>query len=209
MEGKKTIFLFILIMLTLFLFSGCMTNNTPVIEEISNQIAKVDQEFTYQVIAHDPNNSELDYVLTGEPEVMQISSNGVITWTPGENQIGTYTIEVEVHNNSGSSLEEFTITVEPVYLSSMTISPSLMTINKGQSATIKSVTANYDDGSAAVLQLNACTYKSNVASVTVSNGIITVSTSCGVPSAKITVSYTEGDITKNAIVTVMIPGGGG
>jgi len=207
--NNRKIKLLILFLVTALFFSGCITNNKPVIEEIPGQIGKIDQEFTYQVIAYDPNNGELAYALSGEPQGMQISSAGLITWTPGENQIGTYTIGVEVHNDSGTSLEQFTITVETVYLTSITVSPSFMTINKGQSATINSVTAHYDDGSTAAIQLNVCTYKSNVASVTVTNGVITVSSACGVPTAKITVSYSGGDITKSATVNVFIPGGGG
>ena len=79
------------------LSSGCFPNGAPVIESISNQIGKVGQEFIYQVIAFDPENGELTYSLTEKPEGMQIeSSSGLITWTPGESQIGTSTVEVKV-----------------------------------------------------------------------------------------------------------------
>ena len=84
-----------------------------------------------------------------------------------------------------------------------------MVINKEQSATINSIAAHYDDESSAIIEFDDCTYKSSVASVTVSNGIITVSSACGVPIAKITINYTEGDITKSTTVNVYIPGGGG
>ncbi len=209
MKRKTLIISLFLMTFTLFSLSGCIVNNKLVIEEIPNQIAKVDQEFTYQIIAHDQTNSELSYTLSGEPEGMQINSTGLITWTPGENQMGGHTVEVEVSNGSDSSIEQFEITVEAIYLSSLSVNPSSMIINKGQSKTINSITAHYDDDSSADIELNACTYQSNVASVSVSSGVVKVSTACGVPNAKITISYTEGDITKSATVNIYIPGGGG
>jgi hypothetical protein len=99
--------------------------------------------------------------------------------------------------------------VEHICLASISVSPSSMVISKGQSATINSIAAHYDDESSAIIEFDDCTYKSSVASVTVSNGIITVSSACGVPIAKITINYTEGDITKSTTVNVYIPGGGG
>ena len=210
MKNKRTtILLLFLIAGMAFFFPGCILSNELIIEEIPGQIGKVSRYFTYQVITFDPNNGDLAYSLSGEPEGMQISSGGLITWTPGENQIGGHTVEVEVSNGSDSSIEQFEITVEAIYLSSLSVNPSIMTINKGQSKTINSITAHYDDDSSADIELNACTYQSNVSSVTVSKGVITVSTACGVPAAKITVSYSEGDITKNATVNIYIPGGGG
>jgi len=82
------------------LSSGCIFNIRPVVEAIPDQIGKEGQEFTYQVIAYDPNSGELTYSLTEKPEEMEIgSSTGLITWTPGESQIGTFTVEVEVSNS--------------------------------------------------------------------------------------------------------------
>ena len=209
MKIKKTVFLLILVIAITFSFSGCITEKKPVIEDISNQIAKTDKEFIYQVVAYDPNNGELTYTLKGEPEGMQISSTGLISWTPGQDQTGIYDIEIEAINGIASSFKQFTITVVTVYLESITVNPPSMVINKGQSATIHSITAYYDDDSSADVGLDACTYQSNVSSVTVIDGVISVSSACGVPSAKITVSYSEGEVTRSSIVNVFIPGGGG
>ena len=209
MKIKKTVLLLILVMAITFSFSGCITEKNPVIEEISNQIAKIDKEFNYQVVAYDPNNGVLTYTLTGEPEGMEISSTGLISWTPGEDQTGIYDIEIEAINGTASSFKQFTITVETVYLESITVNPSSMIINKGQSGTINSIIAHYDDGHSVDIGLDECTYQSNVGSVTVSKGTIQVSPACGASKAEITVSYSEGDITKSATVNVFIPGGGG
>lgn len=101
------------------------------------------------------------------------------------------------------------LVIEKIYLTSITVNPSYLFINKGDSKSISSVTAHYEDGSSRDIPLNACTYKSNVTSVTVINGLIKVSSACGEAYAKITVSYTENEVTKTAMVNVYIPGGGG
>ena len=91
MRSKKTVLLLTFIMIMALLSSGCLFNIRTVIEAISDQTGKVGQEFIYQVIAYDPDNGELTYSLTEKPEGMQIgSSTGLITWTPGESQIGTF-----------------------------------------------------------------------------------------------------------------------
>ena len=88
MRSKKVLLSLVFILIMALLSSGCLFNIRPVIEAISDQTGKVCQEFTYQVIAYDPDNGELTYSLTEKPEGMQIgSSTGLITWTPGEYHI--------------------------------------------------------------------------------------------------------------------------
>jgi hypothetical protein len=72
-------------------------NNLPVIDPISNQTVMVGEEFTYGVQGHDPDvgdASNLVFSLVSSPEGMEISSNGTITWTPDEDQVGTHTVTV-------------------------------------------------------------------------------------------------------------------
>ena len=81
-----------------------------------------------------------------------------------------------------------------------------MGIVAGSKKTITSVTAHYDNGTSAGIALSACVYVSNQPStVTVTNGVIAVSSSCSATTAIITVSYTEGGVTKSATVTVTVP----
>jgi hypothetical protein len=82
-----------------------------------------------------------------------------------------------------------------------------MTIVKGSSKTITSITAYYDNGTSAPIALSSCTYASNVANVTVTNGKISVATACAATAAIITVSYTEDSITETDTVNVTITGG--
>ena len=212
MRNKKTLLLFAFIIIMALLSSGCFPNGAPVIESILDQIGKVGQEFTYQVIAYDPNSGELTYSLTEKPEGMQIeSSSGSINWTPGENQIGTFKVEVKVSNGNSFSLEQFEITLEDAStisasLISIQASPIVMSIYMGYSFTINSITAFYDDEkSSASIALDLADYQSsntNIATVN-SSGLIT---GVSVGSAVITVSYTEGGITRTAIINVTVTG---
>jgi len=139
------------------------------------------------------------------------SDTGVISWTPTEVQIGENEVVVEVSDESKSATQSFTITVDVTLLTSIVVLPSIMTLEIGESEAITSVTAHYDNGTEANIALTACTYKSNNTNVTVTNGVITVSSSCTATTAIITVSYTEDDVTKSDTVTVTVPAppGGG
>ena len=206
MRNKKAVLLLTFIIIMVLLSSGCLFNLRPVIEAISDQIGKVGQEFIYQVIVitYDPDN-ELTYSLTEKPEGMQIgSSTGLITWTPGEDQIGTFTVEVKVSNGNSFNVKQFKITIEDIFLTSIEVSPVTLSIYVGNSKTITSVTAYYDDGSSANIPLADSDYTSsdpNIATVSGSGVITGVSTG----TATITVTYTEGGITKTNTVNVTVP----
>jgi len=213
LRSKKTVLLLIFVLIMALLSSGCfpggIVSGAPVIESILNQIGKVDQEFAYQVIASDPENGELTYSLTEKPEGMQIgSSTGLITWTPGESQIGTFTVEVKVSNESSFSLEQFEITIEDASsvsasLTSIQASPIVMSIYMGYSFTINSITAFYDDESSASVALGLAAYQSSNTNIaTVDNAGLITGVSAG--SAVITVSYTEGGITRTTIINVTV-----
>jgi len=144
---------------------------------------------------------------------MTINSNtGVISWTPTESQIGVNEVEVEVSDGSKSATQSFTITVAEAKLTSIEVLPPTMTIEKGDSQNIDSITANYDNGTSANINPSACTYESNQANVTAINGKISVSTLCAATTVTITVYYTESEITKNDTVNITVttpPTGGG
>ena len=213
MRSKKALLSSVFILIMALLSSGCfpggLLSGLPVIESISDQIGKVGQEFIYQVIAYDTDKGELTYSLIEKPEGMQIgSSTGLITWTPGENQIGTFTVKVKVSNGNGFSLEQFEITIEDVStisasLTSIQASPIVMSIYMGFSFTINSITAFYDDESSASIALNLAVYQSSNTNIaTVDNSGLITGVSAG--SATITVSYTEGGITKTATIDVTV-----
>jgi len=94
-------------------------------------------------------------------------------------------------------------------ITSISVLPSSMAIKKGQSQTIDSITAYYNNALAANIELSACTYQSNVTNVTVTNGVIKIPSICVATSAIITVSYTESGVTKSDTVNVAITCGCG
>ena len=94
-------------------------------------------------------------------------------------------------------------------ITSISVLPASMTIKKGQSQTIDSITAYYNNAPPADIELSACTYQSNVTDVTGTNGVIKVSSICVATSATITVSYTESGVTKSDTVNVAISCGCG
>ena len=94
-------------------------------------------------------------------------------------------------------------------ITSISVLPASMTIKKGQSQTIDSITAYYNNALPANIELSACTYQPNVTNVTVTNGVIKVSSICVATSAIITVSYTESGVTKSDTVNVAITCGCG
>jgi hypothetical protein len=137
------------------------------------------------------------------------STTGVITWTPTEDQVGENEVVVEVSDGSKSTTQSFTVTVDETLLTSIVVLPATMEIAQGYSETITSVTAHYDNGTSAGIALTACTYVSNKTNITVANGIISVSEDCAATTATITVSFTEGGVTKSDTVTVTVPSSGG
>ena len=208
---NKKLLLTLSVFLIAFLFTGCfLFNSSPIIESGPITTAKEGAAYTYDVEATDPNEDTLTYSLTVSPTGMTINSTtGVIIWTP--TAAGSFDVTVEVSDDSKSATQSFTITVDETLLTSIVVLPATMEIAAGSSETITSVTAHYDNGTSAGIALTACTYVSSSTSVTVTNGVITVSGSCSAITATITVSYTENDVTKSdtVIVTVPAPASGG
>ena len=211
---NKKLLLSLSVFFIAFLFTGCyLFNSSPVIESDPVTTAKEGAVYTYDVEATDPNEDTLTYSLTISPTGMTINSTtGVITWTPTEDQVGENEVVVKVSDGSKSTTQSFTVTVEKALLTSIVVLPTSMEIEAGNSDTITSVTAHYDNGTEASIALSACTYESSKPTlITVNNGIINVSSSCTATTAIITVSYTKDDVTKSdtANVTVPAPTGGG
>ena len=192
-----------------FLFTGCaLFNSAPVIESNAVTTATEGALYTYEVEATDPEGDTLTYSLTTSPTGMTInSSTGVINWTPTEEQIGENKVEIKVSDLYRSDTQSFTIIVSETILTSIEVLPTTMTIKKGGSQTITSVTAYYDNDTSANIALSSCTYASNKVNVTATNGVISVSAQCADLAATITVSYTEDNITKTDTVNVTITGG--
>jgi hypothetical protein len=193
-----------------FLFTGCyLFNSSPVIESDPVTTAKEGAVYTYDVEATDPNGDTLTYSLPINPTGMTINSTtGVITWTPTEDQIGENVVVVEVSDGSKSTTQSFSVTVDETLLASIEVFPSSMTLEIGESKTITSVTAHYDNGTEAnITPLTTCTYESDkpgTATVSPSGTIKGIATCTASTAAIITVSYTEDTTTKTDTVSVVV-----
>jgi uncharacterized protein YjdB len=108
--------------------------------------------------------------------------------------------------------QNYSLTVSTKQLSSITVIPSSMSFTKaGDTKTITSITAKYNDGSSKTVDKAACTFVSNNPS------IATVDTAGKVTSkakgnTTITVSYTDNGITESAKIAITVtiaPTGGG
>jgi hypothetical protein len=208
---NKKLLLSLSVFFVAFLFTGCyLFNSAPVIESNAVTTATEGALYIYGVEATDPDGDELEFALLIHPAGMTISSStGVINWTPTKAQIGEHDVEIEVSDLYRSTSQSFTITVGETILDSIVVLPATMSIAKGSSKTITSVTAYYDNDTSANIVLSSCTYESNQANVTVTNGKISVASACAATTAIITVSYTEDSITKTDTVNVTITSSGG
>ena len=70
-------------------------NLPPVIATAPKFFATVDQQYSYDVLANDPEGTALVYSLRRSPAGMQINAaTGRITWTPTDTQTGRFTVTV-------------------------------------------------------------------------------------------------------------------
>jgi len=215
MRTKKIIFLLLVIVFLSFT-TGCLGffNNKPIIGSTPGTTAKVGIEYTYEIDATDPDDDVLAYSLSDEsekPTGMVINgTTGAVSWIPTEAQVGVeYQIIIEVNDGNVSVFQNFPITVVEAELSSIEVVPSEMRIPIGDSETIASITAYYDNETTAEIELDSDDVSYTVGS-TDTPDIITVSTSGVVTGVSegietITVSYTEGETTKTAEIGVTVP----
>jgi hypothetical protein len=140
---------------------------------------------TYDQTCTSVNSSGLiTGILTGTALILVTYTEGIISKTD------TITVNVT------------TAPITPGILSYIKVLPSTMNLSVGESQTINSVTAYYDNTSTSSINLTACSYSSNTTCATVNdNGTITAASE---GTAVITVSYTEGGITKTDTVEVTV-----
>lgn len=93
-------------------------NDAPVITSTPGLSATEDLQYSYQIMATDPDDSEFTFELLNYPDSMDVTDSGLITWTPLEGILtsGTVTIAVGDGGEDGVEpvLQEFEISVTPV-----------------------------------------------------------------------------------------------
>jgi len=120
---KKFFALLFGLVVVILIMGGCSNlegifpflNKAPVIISEPIITATEDQLYSYQVEASDPNGDTLTYYFTIKPEGMDINSeNGLISWTPTNNQVGTHQIIVEISDGKQSITQSFEIEVSNI-----------------------------------------------------------------------------------------------
>ncbi|GAA6623079.1 putative Ig domain-containing protein [Scytonema sp. NUACC26] len=85
-------------------------NRLPSITSNPTENATVGQNYTYQIIADNPDLDGLDFQLNQAPQGMSVSPDGLIQWTPQANQVGAQQVKLLVKDDRGGEVEQvFTI----------------------------------------------------------------------------------------------------
>lgn len=86
-------------------------NQPPTISSNPPVGANVGSKYTYQVVATDPENGQLNYQLLSPPSGMSIDNSGLIAWD--NPLLGNYSVVVKVTDNVGNSVAQgYTLTAK-------------------------------------------------------------------------------------------------
>lgn len=83
-------------------------------EPIDASVAAIGQVYTWSLVDYvsDPDGDSLTYVLVSGPEWLSISPDGILTGTPSSEDVGTYSVTVQVSDEAdGYDMVTFTIEV--------------------------------------------------------------------------------------------------
>ena len=116
----KKFFVLLFGLIILILIGGCQSllgflpflNSTPIIISEPIITATENNQYSYQLEVKDLDGDTLTYLLALNPKGMSINSeNGLITWTPTNNQVGIHQIIVEISDGKQSVTQSFEIEV--------------------------------------------------------------------------------------------------
>ncbi|MFL0808843.1 MAG: putative Ig domain-containing protein [Agarilytica sp.] len=90
-------------------------NAFPVISSTPSNYATVDSTYVYDIVASDENtNDVLTYSLLSGPVGMDVNgATGTLSWTPGNDDVGSHDVSVRVTDPAGAYVQQnFTVTVQ-------------------------------------------------------------------------------------------------
>ena len=134
----KKFFVLLFGLIILILIGGCQSllgflpflNSTPIIISEPIITATENNQYSYQLEVKDLDGDTLTYLLALNPKGMSINSeNGLITWTPTNNQVGIHQIIVEISDGKQSVTQSFEIEVINVNNPPQILSYSPININ--------------------------------------------------------------------------------
>ena len=90
-------------------------NIPPVLEVVADLSTDEDRFFYYQLTASDDDTDTLSFSGVSLPDWLAVSSNGLITGTPTNDDVGSHSVTVEVTDSGGATDQQtFTLTVHNV-----------------------------------------------------------------------------------------------
>jgi len=116
----KKFFVLLFGLIILIVIGGCQSlvdflpffNRAPIIISEPIITATENKQYSYQLEVKDPDGDSLTYLLVLCPEGMSVNSeNGLIIWTPTNNQVGIHLIIVETSDGKQSDTQSFEIEV--------------------------------------------------------------------------------------------------
>jgi hypothetical protein len=119
----KKFFVLLFELVVVILMVGCLNlegifpflNQAPVIISEPIITAAENQLYSYQLEVNDPEGDSLTYLLVLSPEGMTVNSeNGLIIWTPTNNQVGIQHVVVEISDGKHIVTQSFEIEVSNV-----------------------------------------------------------------------------------------------
>ncbi len=88
-------------------------NNKPDVNPVNDETVSVGDPLSVQITASDLDGDNLTYSVEG-PDGMTISQNGLISWTPGSDDVGNHTVTVTVSDGLEDTVITFTVSVPAV-----------------------------------------------------------------------------------------------
>jgi hypothetical protein len=115
-----------------FTISVTSSNGAPTITSMPATVAVAGQEYTYTVLAVDPNDDEIVFSLITYPENMTInSSTGLISWIPSVSQEGVNSILVRASDGELYHHQSFSVTVSVLNTAPLITSVPLTNATQG------------------------------------------------------------------------------
>ncbi|MCV3217133.1 putative Ig domain-containing protein [Plectonema radiosum NIES-515] len=88
-----------------------LPNTAPDITSTPRTVVRLGNTYLYKVEANDVDGDVLTYSLVTKPTGMDITQDGVISWTPTAAQFGNYTLSVDVSDGTLTTTQDFTLNV--------------------------------------------------------------------------------------------------
>ncbi len=88
-------------------------NREPSVEGPASGSVEAGSTLNLSFTGTDPDNENLSYSLEGAPSGMTIGSGGNVSWTPGDEQTGTFSFSVFVKDSESQASTDVSVTVTP------------------------------------------------------------------------------------------------